>query len=150
MSMSEALAAPVNEIVDSIELAPRINGFHLEPRCRVCRNDRMRGKVNDLLATGVSYAMIVRALGEDNAELDEGDRVTLDSVRNHCGRHFPVQQVARATYRDILERRAQENQVDFVNGVTTAITPMAFYETVMVGVIRPWSILTPRSMSTPA
>jgi hypothetical protein len=150
MSMSEALAAPVNEIVDSIELAPRINGFHLEPRCRVCRNDRMRGKVNDLLATGVSYAMIVRALGEDNAELDEGDRVTLDSVRNHCGRHFPVQQVARATYRDILERRAQENQVDFVNGVTTAITPMAFYETVMVGVIRPWSIRTPRSMSTPA
>ena len=34
--------------------------------------------------------------------------------------------------RRILERRAQENGVDFVNGVATAITPMAFYETVMV------------------
>ena len=32
----------------------------------------------------------------------------------------------------ILERRAQENGVDFVKGVATAITPMAFYETVMV------------------
>lgn len=31
-----------------------------------------------------------------------------------------------------MERRAQENGVDFVNGVATAITPMALYETVMV------------------
>jgi len=37
----------------------------------------------------------------------------------------------------------QENQVDFVNGVTTAITPMAFYETVMVGVIRPALLMVP-------
>jgi hypothetical protein len=42
-----------------------------------------------------------------------------------------VQNVARATYRRILERRAQENGVDFVKGVATAITPMAFFETVM-------------------
>ena len=42
------------------ELATR-NGLHLEPRCRVCRNDQVRTKVNDLLATGASYAMTVRA-----------------------------------------------------------------------------------------
>ena len=47
-------------------------------------------------------------------------------------RHFPVQNVGRATYRDILERRARENQVDFVNGLATAVTPMAFYEIIMV------------------
>ncbi len=34
-------------------------------------------------------------------------------------------------YRRILERRAQENGVDFVNAVATAITPMAFFETIM-------------------
>ena len=130
MSVSEAVAAPVNEIVDSMEVAPR-NGFHLEPRCRVCRNDQMREKVNDLLATGASYAQIVRALGEDNVQLNKRDQVTIDSVRNHTVRHFPVQQVARATYRDILERRARENQVDFVNGVGTALTPLAFFEVVM-------------------
>jgi hypothetical protein len=73
----------------------------------------------------------MRALADDNAELDKCDRVSIDSVRNHCVRHYPVQNVARATYRDILERRARENQVDFVKGVATAITPMAFYETVM-------------------
>ena len=92
----------------------------------------MRKKVNDLLATGASYAMIVRALAADNAELDKCDRVTIDSVRNHCERHFPVQNVAKATYREILERRAKANGVDFIEGVATAITPIAFFETVMV------------------
>ena len=32
----------------------------------------------------------------------------------------------------ILGRRAKGNAIDFVNGVATAITPMAFHETVMV------------------
>ena len=131
MSVSEALATPVDEIMESSALAPR-NGFHLEPRCRVCRNDVVRMKVNDMLATGSSYAMIVRTLAADNAKLDKCDRVTIDSVRNHCGRHFPVQNVAKATYREILERRAQANGVDFVEGVATAITPIGFIETVMV------------------
>ena len=114
MTLSHALATPVDEIMESSALAPRINGFHLEPRCRVCRNDVLRKKVNDMLATGASYAMIVRALTADNAELDKCDRVTIDSVRNHCTRHFPVQNVASATYQDNLERRAKANGVDFV------------------------------------
>ena len=131
MSLSQELATPVDGIMKSSALVPR-NGFHLEPRCRVCRNDVLRKKVNDMLATGASYAMIVRALAADNAELDKCDRVTIDSIRNHCGRHFPVQNVAKATYREILERRAAENHIDFVEGVATAITPLAFLETVMV------------------
>ena len=76
-------------------------------QCRVCRNDQVRKTVNDMLASGASYALILRALGEDNAALGEKDRVTIDSIRNHCQRHFPVQHVAHATYREILERRAR-------------------------------------------
>ena len=60
------------------------------------------------------------------------DRVTIDSIRNHTVRHFPVQNVAKATYREILERRAKANGVDFIEGVATALTPLAFLETVMV------------------
>jgi hypothetical protein len=92
----------------------------------------VRTKVNDLLATGASYAMILRSLADDNATFGQHERVTIDSIRNHANRHFPVQQVARATYREILERRANENSVDFIEGVATAITPLAFLETVMV------------------
>ena len=47
-------------------------------------------KVNHMLATGASYAMVVRALGEDNAKLAKCDRVTIDSIRTHTTKHFPV------------------------------------------------------------
>ena len=130
MSVSEAVRDLVDDTVESTELATR-NGFHLEPRCRVCRNDQVRKKVNDMLASGASYARSYAPSGEDNAELDKRDRLTIDSVRTTCRRHFPVQQVANATYRDILERRARENQVDFVEGVATALTPFAYFEVVM-------------------
>ena len=36
--------------------------------------------MNDLLATGASYAMVLRALGDDNAKLEKRDRVTIDSI----------------------------------------------------------------------
>ena len=132
MTVSETVADSIGEIVDSIELPALLHDIHIEPRCRICRNDPVRKKVNDMLATGLSYAMITRAVEEDNTKLDKRDWITIDSIRNHTARHFPVQNVAQATYRRILERRAQENGVDFVNAVATAITPMAFYETVVV------------------
>ncbi len=72
-----------------------VNGILLEPRCRVCRNDHVRTKVNDLLASGASYAMILRALEDDNVKLENGDQITVDSIRNHTARHFPVQNIAR-------------------------------------------------------
>jgi hypothetical protein len=132
MSVSVDDAASIEETVESMQLALPSNGFHREPRCRVCRNDLVRTKVNHLLATGASYTMVLRALGEDNAALDKCDQVTIDSIRNHTTRHFPVQNAARATDREILERRAREAQIDFVEGIATAITPMALLETVMV------------------
>ena len=89
-----------------------------------------------MLAVGTPYAGILRALVYENAKLDPHDRVTIDSIRDHTSRHFPVQQVARATYREILERRASENQVDFVEGVAIALTPIAFYEVVMTKAFR--------------
>ncbi|MCH8149750.1 MAG: toprim domain-containing protein [Planctomycetes bacterium] len=47
-----------------------------------------------------------------------------------------MQQTAHATYREVLERRARENQVDFVEGVAIALTPIAFYEVVMAKAFR--------------
>ena len=85
MSVSQEIATPVDVTVESMALVPR--DVFLEPRCRVCRNDLVRKKVNDMLAAGSGYAFIVRALGEDNANCDRRDLVTIDSVRNHCERH---------------------------------------------------------------
>jgi hypothetical protein len=80
-----------------------------------------------MLAKGASYAQIVRAV-----VAQDGDPVTLDSVRNHASRHFPVQNAAQATYREIIERRAAENEIDFEEGLKVALTPMAYLETLMV------------------
>ena len=49
MSVSEAASGVVDESVDVDGVGPGANGFHLEPRCRICRNDQVRTKVNDLL-----------------------------------------------------------------------------------------------------
>ena len=102
-----------------------------EPRCHVCRTDSIRERVNAMLAGGSSYAQIVRAVDVDGA-----GKLSLDSVRNHATRHFPVQNAAQATYREIVERRATQTGIDFINGVTTAITPLALYETVVVKVFQ--------------
>jgi hypothetical protein len=132
MSIAENVPTGGYEVSQSIELTPWVNGLPLEPRCHVCRNDLVRTHVNDLLATGSSYAGILRAIGEPNDRVDDRDRVTIDSIRNHAGRHFPVQNFAGAAYRDILERRAKQNGVDFVDGLATAITPMAYLETMVM------------------
>jgi hypothetical protein len=79
-----------------------------------------------MLARGSSYAQIVRAVVADGPV-----QLSLDSVRNHAIRHFPVQNFAQATYREIIERRAAENRLDFENGLATALTPVAYLETVM-------------------
>ncbi|MGW4019115.1 hypothetical protein ACWECW_22705 [Rhodococcus ruber] len=83
-----------------------------------------------MLARGASYAGIVRALAAEDATSDD-QRVTVDSVRRHCERHFPVQQAAAATYREIVERRARENRIDFAEGLALALTPIAMFEVVM-------------------
>ena len=70
---------------------PHAMGFIWSRDAACAETTSVRKKVNDMLASGASYAMVVRALAADNAELDKCDRVTIDSVRNHCGRHFPVQ-----------------------------------------------------------
>jgi hypothetical protein len=51
MPVSEAFPGVVDESVQSMDLPNGTNRFHLEPRCRICRNDQVRTKVNDLLAT---------------------------------------------------------------------------------------------------
>jgi hypothetical protein len=131
MTTSETSAESIGEAGHFMELPALLRQTHLEPRCRICRNDVVRKKVNQMLALGVTYAAILRALEEDNARLDPRDRISIDSIRTHTARHFPCQQTAAGCYRAVLERRARENGVDFIKAVGIAVTPMAFLETVM-------------------
>lgn len=107
-------------------------GLPLEPRCHVCRDDAKRELVNGMLARGCSYAQIARSMVRPPGEPPLPLAVTVNSVRNHATRHFPVHNVAKAAYREIIERRAAQNRIDFVDGLATAVTPIAYLETIMV------------------
>ena len=88
MTLSQALAAPVNKIMDSLELAPH-NGFHLD-RDADLPNDMVRRKVNGLFACGASYAMVLRAL--------EGRQRPAGQARSSDHRFDPAPH-ARGTFR---------------------------------------------------
>lgn len=131
MSSDKDVSEVVEQALETLELSGRIYRFHFEPRCRICQNTKVRTRANDLLAQGNTYRHILRVIENEAADLEVAATVGMDSIRTHATQHFPVQSAARAAYRDILERRAAEGQADFVEGTVTAITPMAFFETVM-------------------
>ncbi len=85
---------------------PRTMGFIWSRDTECAETTRCARKVNHP-ASESSDAMIVRALAADNAEIDNCDRVTVDSVQGQrLQAASRVQQtLLSATYREILERR---------------------------------------------
>ena len=74
-----------------------------EPRCRICRDESVRIRVNELLdwrgvpiilgrgkAHRISYAEILRELAPLNEGRDDRHRITYDSVWVHAKRHYDL------------------------------------------------------------
>jgi hypothetical protein len=72
-----------------------------EPRCRICRDETVRVRVNKLLdwhgapiilgrgkTHMVTYADILRDLKPLNEDRDKKDRITYDSLWVHAKRHY--------------------------------------------------------------
>lgn len=127
MTLREQVEAEVEQVV----VAARNYTFKPEPKCRVCQDDRIVAEVNQRLARGASYASILRGIEGLLEDVPVPDRPSYASIRNHAKRHFAADEAGRASYREILERRAIEADIDFIEGVATAVTPMAFMETMM-------------------
>lgn len=123
----------VQKEIEELKLAGRLYQFKPEPRCKVCRhsNNGLMNVVNKLLAAGESYSNIIRDIEPLNEQQEEGDRITYSSLRTHHKRHFNKDEAAAAVYRRILEKNAAQSDIDFVDGVVNAVTPMAYLETTM-------------------
>lgn len=104
--------------------------FRPETRCRVCTSEASTS-VNKMLAHAMTYTDILRVLQPVNDILPENERITYNSIANHRKRHFPIQSTANAVYRRIVEKRAEEFDVDFVRGVGGALTPVAYLDVAM-------------------
>ena len=74
-----------------------------EPRCRICRDETVRVRVNELLdwhgvpiilgrgkTHVVTYADILRGLEPLNERRDKRDRITYDSLWVHAKRHYDL------------------------------------------------------------
>ena len=107
------------------------DGIHVEPRCRVCKTNAVRQTVNRMLAQGLTYQEILRALEPHNSSVAKNQRVTYRSLWTHTSRHFRVHEPAKSIYRDIIERRALEDGLDVVEGVASIITAYGYLETMM-------------------
>ncbi|HTY33734.1 hypothetical protein [Mycobacterium sp.] len=121
---SDAVGQHLTRMREEGELA-----FTIEPRCRVCRRPDLRAKVNGMLAGGYSLAAILDALQPVNASLPRKSQITADSLGKHRLKHFNLQQPAAALWRRIMEQQAEA--ASFEKGVTSLLTPMAFFTTLM-------------------
>lgn len=117
--------------LDSLQKSGEIYQYKREPRCRICRNEEFNSPINKMLANGLTYAEIERLLAPTNRSLPPRQRVNYEQIRNHAAKHFAVNDAAQAVYRRNLEKRAEEAGVDFVNGVGTAITPLALFDVIL-------------------
>jgi hypothetical protein len=67
-----------------------------------------------------------------NAVRRKNSQITKASLYWHQKNHFNTQEPARAIYRQIMEDRAKEHELNYVEGTTTAINAMSYLETMMV------------------
>ena len=80
-----ALATPVDEIMESSRWS-RATGSLWSRDADCAETMCCARRSTTCWPPGPASTMVLRALGEDNAELDKCDRVTIDSIRNHTAR----------------------------------------------------------------
>lgn len=124
--LDEAITAQLDELRANGELEVRP-----EPRCRVCRDEPVRVLVNKLLAHGMTLRDIEDVVRPLNRGKAPRDRINLNNIREHRKRHFDVQSPANAVYRAIVEQRARELNVDYELGIGTAVTHLAYLDTMI-------------------
>ena len=103
--------------------------------CHVCCESESKKLVNALLAAGLTNREITECCEDlNNRRRNKGDKrvINAHNVLKHRRAHFNIDAPAMATYREIMERRAEEANQDYINGIGHAITPYAVLETVMV------------------
>lgn len=140
------LDAEVRRQVERIRVAGREYKFAPETRCRVCQEESSRTLVNRLLSLGLTYQAILNALEPINKERPKNNKINYSSVWNHARRHFPIEEAARAVYREILEKRAVEQDQDFVSGTGSIVNVFSYLEAVAN---KGWETLADPSTTVP-
>lgn len=128
-TLDEGVRAEIEALRAAGELG---DGYRTEPRCHVCCEVESKDLVNKLIAAGLTNREIVESCDAINARRGNGRLIGARNVWVHRREHFNIDKPAAAVVRKIMERRAEEANIDHINGVGHAITPYAVLETVEV------------------
>lgn len=101
--MPQVWSDAVVEVLEPVEFAIPTNDIRIEPRCRVCRDETVRDRVNELLKWvgvpiplgrgkfhRVTYTRILRDLEPLNEGREAKERITYASLWVHAKRHVDV------------------------------------------------------------
>ena len=128
------LSAAALAEIEAARNAGEIGAPKIVSRCYVCCEEESMSLVNKLIAKGLSNREVTEACMSINARRAAGgDKRIIESysVRQHRRWHFNVQKPAQAALRRILERRAEEANLDHINGIDNIVTEYALLESVM-------------------
>lgn len=131
LTLDESVREEIERLRATGELG---EGYKTVSTCYVCCELESQDLVNKLISAGLTNREIADSCaGINTRRVDEDDPrvINAEIVWRHKRNHFNVDAPAQAVYRAILERRAEENKRDHVNGVGHAVTPYAVIETVM-------------------
>jgi len=132
------MTSPPNDLNGMVQWARDTGRMDIEPkvsaRCRVCRDEVIRGLVNKMISKGFTNPDILEVLSSHNVKLRGEGRpeITTDSITNHRQQHFDIQTPASAIYRRIQEKRAAEQGQDWQEGVGSILNVISYYETMML------------------
>lgn len=130
------LTEAVRQELDQLRAQGQLgDGTKTEPRCYVCCEAESKKLVNKLLAAGLTNREIA-----ESCEFINGRRRSVDDPRiidarhvyEHSREHFKLDEPAQAAYRAIVERHAEQSNIDYINGIGTAVSPYAVLHTIMV------------------
>jgi hypothetical protein len=98
-------------------------------RCKVCRMGyHIVGQVNRQIINGASYSEIHAFLWDLKNQGIVRDAPGYQGVVNHAKKHLPYKDAA---VRRVIEKRAQERNIDLENGVQNLLNEFSVAETVM-------------------
>lgn len=109
----------------------RVDLFRPATKCRICQTEGASEVANKMLTYGATYNDIMAILKPLNTRRPKDDQITINSISHHARNHFPLEEAAQAVYRKLVEKRAAQAEVDFVNGVGGAVTALGFLDVVV-------------------
>lgn len=133
MEPSEDLTAQVNAEIDKLNNEGKLE-VRVNYKCRICSDEPTRMLVNNLIARLLTYQDIFRILDSsiNPARKTNGQRpITRRIIKTHAEGHFDIDNPARAVWRAIGLKRAEQLKRDHIEGIGGVVTTLGYLETVM-------------------